>query len=260
MKTYEIIEGLEQQYDKYSTEDQKVWEILFERQFEQLQELADLSYLEGIKRVGFSKNKIPNFKEVNARLRKQTGWNIHVVPGIIDQTNFFKMLSEKTFPSSTWLRKMDELDYLSEPDMFHDAFGHMPLLTNSIFCNFFQKIGDLGVKYIDHPEIIEKLGRIYWFTVEFGLIENGNGLKIYGAGILSSFGESKYSLSNEPERKPFDIVEVMNTDFDNTVIQELYFVIESFEQLSHSIEEAEAEISSFLVKQRMECNVKNITK
>jgi phenylalanine-4-hydroxylase len=144
--------------------------------------------------------------------------------------------------------------------MFHDAFGHMPLLTNSIFCDFFQKIGELGVKYMDHPEIIEKLGRIYWFTVEFGLIENENGLKIYGAGILSSFGESKYSLSNEPQRRPFDIVEVMNTDFDNTIIQELYFVITSFKELSNSIEEAEAEINSIIEKQIIESNVKNITK
>ena len=246
MKTYEIIEGLSQKYEKYTSEDQKVWEILFERQVKQLEELADTSYLEGIQRIGFSKHKIPDFREVNARLMEQTGWKIHVVPGIIDQENFFKMLSEKTFPSSTWLRKMDELDYLSEPDMFHDAFGHMPLLTNSIFCDFFKKIGDLGVKYIDHPEIIEKLGRIYWFTVEFGLIENENGLKIYGAGILSSFGESKYSLSDAPKRKPFDIVEVMNTDFDNSVIQELYFVIESFEQLSDSIQKADEEISSLL--------------
>lgn len=249
MKTYKIVEGLSQEYDNYTAEDQKVWEILFERQVEQLKELADTSYLDGIQRIGFSKNKIPDFRDVNARLKEQTGWKIHVVPGIIDQENFFKMLSEKTFPSSTWLREMDELDYLSEPDMFHDAFGHMPLLTNPIFCDFFQKIGDLGIKYMDHPEIIEKLGRIYWFTVEFGLIENENGLKIYGAGILSSFGESKFSLSDEPTRKPFDIIKVMNTDFDNTVIQELYFVIDSFEQLSSSIEEAELEIASILKEQ-----------
>jgi phenylalanine-4-hydroxylase len=256
MKTYDIVEGLKQEYENYTSEDQNVWEILFDRQLKQLQELADVSYLEGIEHIGFSKNKIPDFREVNTRLEKQTGWKIHVVPGIIDQANFFKMLSEKTFPSSTWLRKMDELDYLSEPDMFHDAFGHMPLLTNSIFCDFFQKIGDLGVKYMNHPEIIEKLGRIYWFTVEFGLIENESGLKIYGAGILSSFGESKFSLSVEPTRKPFDIVEVMNTDFDNTVIQELYFVIESYEQLSKSIEQAQIEINSILNKKGIKCNRK----
>lgn len=252
MKTYEIIEGLEQQYDKYSTEDHKVWSILYDRQLKQLEKIAEVSYLEGIGHIGFSKNKIPDFMEINESLMQQTGWKIRVVPGIIDQANFFRMLSEKTFPSSTWLRKMDELDYLSEPDMFHDAFGHMPLLTNPIFCDFFKKMGDLGVKYINFPEIIEKLGRIYWFTVEFGLIENENGLKIYGAGILSSFGESKYSLSDEPRRKRYDIVEIMNTDFDNTVIQELYFVIESYEQLSQSIELAEKEIKK--------CIVKNLTK
>jgi phenylalanine-4-hydroxylase len=155
---------------------------------------------------------------------------------------------------------MDELDYLSEPDMFHDAFGHMPLLTNPVFCDFFQKIGDLGVKHLDHPEIIEKLGRIYWFTVEFGLIQNENGLKIYGAGILSSYGESKYSLGSDPKRIPFDIVEVMNTDFDNTVIQNLYFVIESFEQLTNSIKQAEIEINSILNKKGIGHNINNLTK
>jgi phenylalanine-4-hydroxylase len=158
-----------------------------------------------------------------------------VVPGIIDQPEFFTMLANKQFPSSTWLRKMSQLDYLSEPDMFHDAFGHIPLLTNPTFCDFYRELGKAGVKHINNPEVIKKLGRIYWFTVEFGLIQNSENIKIYGAGILSSIGETEYSLSETPQKKPFDIHEVMNTDFDNSKIQNLYFIIKTYEELLNSI-------------------------
>lgn len=243
MKTYQLVAGLEQAYDKYTAEDKQVWSILFNRQIEQLQNVADESYLQGIVAIGFTADKIPDFRIVNERLLEATGWQIVVVPGIIDQANFFMMLANKQFPSSTWLRSMKSLDYLSEPDMFHDAFGHIPLLTNAVFCSFFHAIGRLGVKHIDNPSIIEKLGRIYWFTVEFGLIKSTEELKIYGAGIISSSGETVHCRGSVPERKPFDIVEIMNTDFDNTVIQNKYFVIESFEQLSNSITVLEQEIA-----------------
>jgi phenylalanine-4-hydroxylase len=234
MKTYALIEGLKQEYDKYTDEDRKVWGILFKRQIEQLRKVAHPDYLAGIEKIGFAANEIPDFRKINERLAALTGWEIVVVPGIIDQFNFFKMLANKQFPSSTWLRSMDELDYLSEPDMFHDAFGHMPLLTNPVFCDFFHQIGVIGSRYLDHPKIVEMIGRVYWFTIEFGLIRSGNELKIYGAGILSSIGETKYSLSNGPEHLPFDMEVIMNTDFDNTKIQEKYFIIESFEQLMNS--------------------------
>lgn len=243
MKTYNLIAGLEQEYDQYTSEDREVWKILFNRQINQLQEVADRSYLEGIKAIGFTADEIPDFRIINKRLAEATGWQITVVPGIIDQANFFKMLSNKQFPSSTWLRPMKSLDYLSEPDMFHDAFGHMPLLTNDVFCSFFNIIGKLGLKYIDHPEIVEKLGRIYWFTIEFGLIKRRDIIQIYGAGIISSSGETVHCRTQVPEHRPFDVVEILNTDFDNTVIQNKYFVISSFEQLLASTEELERELS-----------------
>lgn len=245
MKTYELIQGLKQEYDNYTDEDRKVWGILFNRQIEQLQGLADESYLKGIEDIGFSASTIPDFREVNVRLKSLTGWEIVVVPGIIDQVNFFTMLANKQFPSSTWLRSMEKLDYLSEPDMFHDAFGHMPLLTNQTFCDFFHQIGLIGIKYLSYPEIIEMLGRVYWFTVEFGLIKTEGQLKIYGAGILSSIGETKFSLGDVPVRLPFDIVEIMKTDFDNTKIQEKYFVIESFQQLLDAIVTMEEHLEQY---------------
>lgn len=235
MKTYELIEGLKQNYALYTIEDQLVWKTLFNRQMEQLHKLADEEYLEGLRKIGFSGERIPDFIEVNNTLKTLTGWEIVVVPGIIDQPEFFTMLANKQFPSSTWLRKMSQLDYLSEPDMFHDAFGHIPLLTKPTFCDFYRELGKAGVKHINNPEVIKKLGRIYWFTVEFGLIQNSENIKIYGAGILSSIGETQYSLSETPQKKPFDIHEVMNTDFDNSKIQNLYFIIKTYEELLNSI-------------------------
>ena len=251
MKTYDLVAGLQQEYEKYTDEDKKVWKILFNRQADQLKLVADEAYLRGIVDIDFKADEIPDFRKVNKRLAETTGWEIKVVPGIIDQANFFKMLSNKQFPSSTWLRSMKSLDYLSEPDMFHDAFGHMPLLTNKVFCDFFHAIGKLGVNYLNHSDIIEMLGRVYWFTIEFGLIQNNQELKIYGAGILSSIGETKYSRSDNPERRPFDIKEIMYTDFDNTVIQEKYFVINSFQQLIDSVPVMEKIMKDLCTKKAM---------
>ncbi len=236
MKTYRMIEGMKQEYDNYSVEDFAVWKILLERQMTILPELASNEYLEGIETINFSKDKIPNFIEVNSILGKLTGWEIVVVPGIIAEQDFFKLLSQKKFPATTWLRKMSELDYLPEPDMFHDVFGHIPLLTNQLFCDFFQTLGALGTKYLENENIIAMLGRIYWFTVEFGLINNSGKKKIYGAGILSSHGETKFSLSEVPLHLQFDAEVIMNTHFENDKIQDKYFVIDSFQQLYDSIE------------------------
>lgn len=234
-----MIDGLKQEYNMYNAEDFEVWETLFERQMKIIPEVASYEYLEGISNIGFTKDKIPDFKEVNKTIGKQTGWEITVVPGIIAEPIFFDLLSHKKFPATTWLRKMHELDYLPEPDMFHDVFGHMPLLTNELFCNFFQSIGKLGVKYPSNEKITTMLGRIYWFTVEFGLINNNEKKKIYGAGILSSHGETKFSLSQEPQHLPFDAELIMNTPYQNDKIQDKYFVIDSFEQLYSSIETIE---------------------
>lgn len=239
MKTYEIVEGLDQVYEKYTDEDRLVWKTLFERQMVHLEKYADNTYLEGLEKIGFSAERIPHYKDVNLSLKELTGWSIKVVPGIISQVNFFDMLANKEFPSSTWLRKFSHLDYLSEPDMFHDGFGHIPMLTHKKFCLFFQKLGEIGVKYASNEEIVEKLGRLYWFTVEFGLIGTLKEHKIYGAGIISSIGETKYSMSKAPKKSIFNLKKVMATDFDNTVIQEHYFIIESFEMLLNSIHELE---------------------
>jgi phenylalanine-4-hydroxylase len=230
---------MEQNYSKYTAEDFKVWRTLFERQMKILPELASQYYLEAIDVVGFRADKIPDFKEVNEILTKESGWQLSVVPNIVPNEEFFPLLSNKTFSATIWLRKMSQLDYLDEPDMFHDVFGHVPLLSNPTFCAFFKGLADIAMKYLDDPESIEMLGRMYWFTIEFGLIREDEILKIYGAGILSSHEETKFSLSDEPEHLEFDVASVLEQDYDNMKIQDKYFVIESFEQLFQSLNKIE---------------------
>lgn len=244
MKTYALKQNMKQDYSVYTSEDFLVWKTLFERQMILLKELASAEYLKSIKTVKFCAEKIPDFKEVDAILEKETGWTLEVVEGIINEEDFFVLLSQKKFPATTWLRKLSELDYLPEPDMFHDVFAHVPLLTNHKFSDFFKTIGDLGVENRTNPEILTMLGRLYWFTVEFGLIKENDNLKIYGAGILSSFGESKFSVSNEPTHLPFDVEQIMNTHFENDKIQDKYFVISSFDQLYDSIGAIKAIVKS----------------
>ncbi len=236
MKTYALKQNLKQDYDLYTPEDFLVWKTLFERQMILLEELASSEYLKSIKTIKFSAERIPDFKEVNEILLKETGWSLEVVEGIINEEDFFNLLSRQKFPATTWLRKLSELDYLPEPDMFHDVFAHVPLLTNQKFCDFFKTIGELGVKNKQHPEILSMLGRLYWFTVEFGLMKEDGKLKIYGAGILSSYGESKFSVSSEPTHLTFDVEKIMHTSFENDKIQDKYFVIASFDELYDSIE------------------------
>jgi phenylalanine-4-hydroxylase len=235
MKTYQLKQNLTQVYENYSNEDRAVWKTLFERQFELLKTIAAPEFLNALEKIGFIPDKIPDFAETNAILKSSTGWTLEVVEGIISESDFFELLSQKRFPATTWLRKMSELDYLPEPDMFHDVFGHVPLLINKQFSDFFEAFGKLGVKYKNEPQIVQMLGRIYWFAIEFGLTKSKNDLRIYGAGILSSHGESKYAISDQPAHLSFDARTIMQTHFENDKIQDKYFVIESFEQLYESM-------------------------
>jgi phenylalanine-4-hydroxylase len=231
---------MRQEYEKYTAEDFEVWKILFERQFPTLPDKATQAYLDGIKRLGFNAERIPNFAEVNQRLRQYTGWQIEVVPGLIPAKEFFELLENRRFPSSTWLRKMEELDYLEEPDMFHDVFGHIPLLSNQALCDFLAQLSVISLRYIDNETAVKLIARLYWYTVEFGLIQEKEGLRIYGAGILSSRGETEYSLfSGVPEHLPFSVATILNTPFFIDRYQTQYFVIDSFEQLFNSIPEIE---------------------
>lgn len=233
MTTMEAVDTLDQVYEKYTEDDQAIWRVLYEQQMAILPELASSVYLEGLPKAGFLSYKIPHFKEdINPKVSALTGWTVGVVPGLVDHHTFFEMLAKRIFPSSTWLRTKDQLDYLEEPDMFHDTFGHIPLLTNPEFCSFLSDFSAISLQFLDHEPCVEVIRRLYWFTVEFGLIKEDGKLKIYGGGIISSPGESIYAIQSDiPARVPFSIDEIIETPVKIDEFQKKYFVIDSYEQL-----------------------------
>jgi phenylalanine-4-hydroxylase len=246
------LQYLRQDYAAYTPEDFKVWRILFERQMPNLPKAACKAYLEGVDIVKFNAEEIANFEKLNKILAETTGWEVFVVPGLIDDDLFFGLLNNKRFPSSTWMRKMEQLDYLEEPDMFHDAFAHMPLLTNPHYTGFLEKISGIALKHIEDPFAINILSRIYWFTIEFGLIREEGELKIYGAGILSSAGETKFSLSDEPLHIPYDVRKIMSQGYWKDKFQDRYFIIDSLEQLFGSLPEIESVLEEMLLSRTLE--------
>lgn len=230
---------MKQEYDKYTTEDHKVWSILFNKQMDVLAKRASKDFLKGLLTLGFEPEKVPNFDRLNEELEKRTGWQIYAVPGIVDNQKFFELFREKKFPATTWLRKMSQLEYLEEPDMFHDVFGHVPLLVNQPYVDFLEGLAHLALKDIEDEFSIEMITRIYWYTIEFGLIQVEKELKIYGAGILSSPGESIFSLSDTPPKHYFNIQELFHTPYIKHKMQDKYFVIESYDQLYKSLDDIE---------------------
>tara|TARA_B110000037_G_C17124636_1_gene507494 strand:- start:3547 stop:4329 length:783 start_codon:yes stop_codon:yes gene_type:complete len=248
-------EEMTQEYDKYTDKDQRIWHILFEKQQLVLEDKASKFFLNGIDICGFKTEAIPEVKKINKNLIKATGWEMYVVPGLIADKPFFEFLANKKFPVSTWIRSVKELEYLEEPDMFHDFYGHVPLLSNQDFVNYIETLAKIALKHIENPYAIELISRLYWFTVEFGLIKEDDKLKIYGAGILSSQSESFFSVTNTGvPRYRFDLRHILKTPFYKHDFQRQYFVINSYEQLYKSLkylepillEELELEPESYL--------------
>jgi len=232
---------MNQSYSSYTAEDHRMWRMLFERQTQKLPQLASKDYLEGIDKAGFVADHIPDFeKELTPRLQALTGWSVVGVPGLVSIKEFFELMADRQFPASTWLRRPDQLDYLEEPDMFHDTFGHVPLLTNQAFCDFLAEFSKISLRYIEDETAVKLMQRLYWYTVEFGLIKEDGHLKIYGGGILSSSGESDYSLHSDiPERVPYNIEEIIATEVKIDEYQKKYFVIDSYEKLYQSLPQFE---------------------
>jgi phenylalanine-4-hydroxylase len=212
----------------YSAEDQSVWRLLVERQTALAQEHACDEFLDGLRTLGIG-DTIPDFATINVTLEKLTGWRIVGVPGLIPDAAFYDHLAHRRFPVTVWIRTRAELDYLVEPDLFHDFFGHVPLLSNKVFADYMQLYGQRGVEAGDNLAL---LARLYWYTVEFGLIRTAKGLKIYGAGILSSAKEVKHSIESATvERLPFDAAKVMRRPYEIDKLQNTYFVLDDFRQL-----------------------------
>jgi phenylalanine-4-hydroxylase len=220
-----------QHWDRYTAQDHAMWDRLFERQARLLPGRAAPEYLAGLDMLRMSRPGIPDFAELSARLMKATGWQVVAVPGLIPDDVFFDHLANRRFVAGNFIRTADQLDYLEEPDVFHDVFGHVPLLANPVFADFMQCYGAGGQRAAGLG-VIGKLARLYWYTVEFGLIRSEGGLKIYGAGIVSSNGESRFALDDaSPNRLGFDLKRLMRTAYRIDDYQQSYFVIDSFEDL-----------------------------
>ena len=227
---------VEQPWESYTATDHEVWRILFRRQREILPGRACREFLDAQDVIGMGENAIPKFSELNFQLQAATGWIIIGVEGLLPELTFFEHLANRRFPVTWWIRTPEQLDYLSEPDLFHDLFGHVPLLLNPVFADYMQAYGQGGVKaHAVGPEALAELTRLYWYTVEFGLINTPDGLRIYGAGILSSKGESFHCLeSAAPNRIGFDLLRIMRTRYRIDTYQKTYFVIDAFEQLMNA--------------------------
>ncbi|HCA83001.1 MAG TPA: phenylalanine 4-monooxygenase [Flavobacteriales bacterium] len=222
---------MKQNYSNYNKEDQEVWSILFSRQIAQLEEHACTDFRLGLHRLRSELNAdaIPDFDRLNTLLYKLSGWSIEVVPGLISVNDFFMLLSQRKFPSSTWLRKKDQIHYLEEPDMFHDVFGHIPMLALKEYADFMEQFGKAGM---NNPEQVTSLQRLYWFTVEFGLVQEDGRQKIFGAGLASSFGESSEALHcDKGDLRPFSLETIMATGFFTDRHQDFYFVLKEAQQL-----------------------------
>jgi len=221
---------VEQDYGSYRDADQDRWRRLYARQMRLVPGRACPEFLRVIETLGYDAG-VPRFDEVNERLERATRWRVVAVPGLLPEQVFFGHLAERRFPVTVWLREESEFEYIVEPDVFHDFFGHVPLLFDPVFADYMQAYGRGGLK-ADGLHALEYLARLYWYTVEFGLVRTEAGLRIYGAGILSSPGEVEYAVSSrEPRRIGFDLKRVMRTRYKIDTYQQTYFVIEDFAQL-----------------------------
>ena len=224
---------VEQPWDEYTAVDHDVWRQLYERQRAVLIGRACDEFLQAQDNMGMSPDQIPKLAALNDVLAGATGWTIVGVEGLLPELDFFDHLANRRFPVTWWIRRRDQIDYIEEPDLFHDLFGHVPLLMNPLFADYMQAYGRGGVKaHAIGPDALQNLTRLYWYTVEFGLIQQADGLRIYGSGIVSSKGESIHSLeSAAPNRIGFDLERIMRTRYRIDSYQKTYFVIDSFQQL-----------------------------
>ena len=214
---------------EWTDEENAIWNELITRQRKAIVGKACDEYMHGLELLNLPTDRIPQLEEVSRVLRKETGWEVAWVPALINFTSFFSLLQDKKFPCATFIRTREELDYLQEPDIFHEIFGHCAMLTNPYFAEFTHMYGKLG--YAASKEDRVFLARLYWFTVEFGLMKAGQDRRIYGGGIISSIGETKYVYSGEPEVRPFDVIDVLRTPYRIDIMQPVYFELDNLRQL-----------------------------
>ena len=220
-----------QDWAKFTPEEHATWDTLFARQAQLLPGRASNAWARGLDVLKLSKPGIPDFEELSERLMKLTGWQVVAVPGLVPDEVFFDHMANRRFVAGNFIRRPDQLDYLEEPDVFHDVFGHVPMLADPVFADYLEAYGKGGQRAMQH-DALKWLGRLYWYTVEFGLIAEPEGLRIYGSGIVSSYAESRFALDDpSPHRIAFDLARVMRTEYRIDDFQQNYFVIPSFDEL-----------------------------
>jgi phenylalanine-4-hydroxylase len=233
---------IEQTWAKYTPEQHALWAELVSRRMPQLREHACREYLDGFHQIGLREDKLPNLSEVSALLQPRTGWQSTPVSGFLPADAFFEMLAARMFPTTTWLRSRDSMEYTPEPDIFHDVFGHVPMHAHPVFANFLESYGKICAGLMDRPDALERMGRLFWFTVEFGLIRQDGEIKVYGSGLISSHGECTRVLAGGCEVKDFDLDAVLNQQFQTSEMQPVLYAVESFDQIYEATKEAEKKI------------------
>ncbi|WP_255462185.1 phenylalanine 4-monooxygenase [Granulicella sp. WH15] len=232
---------IEQDWAAYTPEQHAVWGELVGRRMPQLRQHACREYLDGFEQIGLQESHLPDLKAISARLRPRTGWESTPVSGFLPGDAFFEMLAARRFPTTTWLRSREAMEYTPEPDIFHDVFGHVPMHAHPVFGDFLQHYGQLCAAQPD-PVTLERLGRLFWFTVEFGLIRERGEIKVYGSGLISSHGECTRVLAGGCEIRDFNLDAVLNQEFDTGAMQPVLYAVESFDQIYEATKQAEARL------------------
>lgn len=231
----DLPEFIEQDYSRYDAEAHDVWRILFERRMATLRETASHVYLDGAERIGLSPERVPDLADVNRRLATRTGWAAVGIRGFIPAAQFFRCLSKRRFPTTMFVRPREQLDYLPEPDIFHDVFGHVPLHSDPVFADFLQQFGALAAS-AESEEETTAMARLFWFTVEFGLVREAGRIKVYGSGLISSHGDAANALGPNCDRRPFSLDAVLAQPFEIDRFQDVLFVVDSFDQLFDAVD------------------------
>jgi len=239
-----------QKYSDYSVDTHEVWAELVGRRLPQLEAHAAQEYLDGYEIIGLRSNSIPNLTEISERLAPKTGWNSTPVSGFLPSAAFFEMLAARKFPTTTWLRSRDSLEYTPEPDIFHDVFGHVPMHAHRVFADFLEHYGSICAKS-ETSEALEKLGRLFWYTVEFGVMRQNGKIKVYGSGLISSHGECTRVIEGNCAIRKFDIDEVLGTQVKVDEMHQELFAIESFDQLYEAMQEVEERLESGSLKEKL---------
>jgi phenylalanine-4-hydroxylase len=229
---------IQQDFAAYTDEQHSVWAELVGHVLPELEKHAAREYLEGFQIIGLRRDRLPNLAAISARLGPRTGWSSTPVSGFLPAPAFFEMLANRLFPTTTWLRSRDSIEYTPEPDIFHDVFGHVPIHAHKIFADFLQRYGSVCAATSD-PKVLEKLGRLFWYTVEFGLIRQGSEIKAYGSGVISSHGECQNVINGGCAVHDFSLDEVLETPVKVDEMQKVLFAVESFDQIYEAMHEAE---------------------